>query len=90
MRKNLRQEIELKLHRYHLLQDEAWDDVIADQLKTFPSSQQELFYLRYIKKKSEREICEELHIEKTTYYNWVNNILSDMAIAAAYARLIEP
>ena len=90
MKKELRQEIELRLYRYSQMQASAWDNVIAAQIKKMPKQQQQLFCMRYIEKKSEREICADLHIERATYYNWINSIVNDMAIAAAYARLIEP
>lgn len=90
MRKELRQEIELKLYRYSELRSSGWDNMISKQIKEMPKQQQQLFCMRYIEKKSEREICNNLHIERTTYYSWINNIINEIAIAAAYDRLIEP
>lgn len=90
MRKELRQEIELKLYRYSQLRSSGWDTMIARQIKQMPKQQQQLFCMRYVEKMSEREICNDLHIERSTYYSWINNIISDIAIAAAYERLIEP
>lgn len=90
MRKELRQEIELRLYRYSQPRASGWDDMIAQQIKEMPTQQQQLFCMRYIEKKSEREICNNLHIERTTYYSWINNIINEIAIAAAYERLIEP
>lgn len=90
MKKEMRQEIELRLYKYSQPSASSWNVVIAGQLKLMPKQQQRLFCMRYIEKKSEREICNDLHIERTTYYSWVNSIINDIAIAAAYDRLIEP
>ena len=90
MKKELRQEIELRLFRYSQLREASWDNMIAEQIKKMPKQQQQLLCMRYVEKKSEREICNDLHIERATYYNWINNILNEIAIAAAYERLIEP
>lgn len=90
MRKELRQEIELKLYKYSQPSKSGWNVVIARQLKQMPGQQRRLFCMRYIEKRSEQDICNDLHIERATYYNWINNIINDIAIAAAYNRLIEP
>ncbi|MGN1167176.1 MAG: DUF1492 domain-containing protein [Lachnospiraceae bacterium] len=90
MKKELRQEIELKLYRYSEAKDTSWNRIIADYVKTMPKQQQQLMCMRYVEKKTEKQICEGLHIERSTYYSWINTMLNDLAIAAAYERLIEP
>lgn len=90
MKKELRQEIELKLHKYSQAKDSAWGRIISAQIKKMPQQQQQLLCMRYIEKKSEKEICADLHIERATYYNWISTIINEIAIAAAYERLIEP
>lgn len=90
MRKELRQAIEMRLHKYSQLNESDWNNTIAQQVKHMPRQQQQLFCMRYIEKKSEKEICNELHIERATYYNWINSMINEIAIAAAYERLIEP
>lgn len=90
MKKELRQEIELKLHKYSRAEDTAWGKIIAAKIKEMPKQQQQLLCMRYIEKKSEKEICSDLHIERATYYKWVSDIINEIAIAAAYERMIEP
>lgn len=90
MKREMRQEIELKLYKYAQASDTAWGNIIAAQIKSMPKQQQQLLCMRYIEKKSEKEICNDLHIERATYYNWVSAIINEIAITAAYERLIEP
>ena len=90
MKRELRHEIELKMYKYSQAADSAWGKIIAAQIKAMPRQQRQLFCMRYIEKKPEKEICSGLHIERSTYYSWVSDIINDVAIAAAYERLIEP
>ncbi|MGN0695055.1 MAG: DUF1492 domain-containing protein [Lentihominibacter sp.] len=90
MRKELRQEIELKLYSYSSLKDAQWGRLIGKVLEELPDQMRQLACMRYIERQSEREICSSLHIERAAYYNWVNRIINEVAIAAAYERLIEP
>lgn len=91
MRKELRQLIESHLYNYcHAGTDPAWMMLIGMHLAGLEEEELKLIELRYKDKKSEREICRRLHIEKSTYYAKITNIIQDIAIIAAYERLINP
>lgn len=92
MRKGIRHEIEARLYKYAAGQEESatWRETVAAELEKLPAQQLQLFNLRYKEKKSEREICRKLHIERSTYYSWISDIVQDVAILAAYHKLIKP
>lgn len=90
MRKEVRQEIELQLYRFKRNSCSPWADLIKKEMENMESTRRKLLQLRYIEKKPEKEICSLLHIERSTYYSWLNNIIQEIAIAAAYERLINP
>lgn len=92
MRKGIRHEIEARLYKYAACQEEnkTWQETIAAELEKLPATQLQLFNLRYKDRKSEREICRKLHIERSTYYSWISDIVQDVAILAAYHKLIKP
>lgn len=87
MRKEVRQEIEARL--YNPLSEE-WEKVINLQVEQLSKPQQRLYTLRYKKRQTERQICDALHIERATYYNWVSTLIHDVALQAAYHNLIKP
>ena len=90
MRKEMRQEIELQLYKFKRDGCSPWADLISREMENMEAQRKELLQLRYIEKKPEKEICSLLHIERSTYYSWLNNIIQEIAIAAAYERLINP
>lgn len=92
MRKGIRHEIEARLYKYAASQEEnkTWQETIAAELNKLQPQQLQLFELRYKERKSEREICRKLHIERSTYYSWISDIVQDVAILAAYHKLIKP
>lgn len=92
MRKDLRHEIEARLYKYATDQEEgkAWQAIIEAALKELSPQQLQLFNLRYRDKRTEKEICRKLHIERSTYYSWISDIVQDVAILAAYYRMIKP
>lgn len=50
----------------------------------------DLIELRYEKKMDVIPTCRKIHISYTTYYAWREEILSAVAIHAAYKQLIKP
>lgn len=91
MKKELRHLIESHLYNYcGSGTDPQWMLLIAMHLKGLPEEDLKLVELRYKERQSEREICRRLHIEKSTYYAKITNIIQDIAIIAAYERLINP
>ena len=49
-----------------------------------------LIELRYQRRRKEVQICMELHISQRLYYDWISDILQDVALMAAYEKLIKP
>lgn len=91
MKKELRQLIESHLYNYcQNGTDPNWTMVIGVYLTGLEEEDLKLVELRYKERQSEREICRRLHIEKSTYYAKITNIIQDLAIIAAYERLINP
>lgn len=92
MRKNIRHEIEARLYKYAagLENSKDWREIIEAELEELTPQQRKLFKMRYKEKQSEREICQKLHIERSTYYSWISDIVQDVAILAAYYRKIKP
>lgn len=89
MRKDIRHEIEARLYQYAQGEaSKAWQAIIDAELKELTTQQATLFNMRYRDRKSEREICRKLHIERSTYYSWVSDIVQDIALLAAYYRMI--
>lgn len=91
MKRELRREIESMLYNYCAGNaDPAWMLLIAAHLSQMPEEALQLFELRYKRHKSEREICRRMHIEKSTYYSRISEIINDIAVLAAYEQLIQP
>lgn len=92
MRKEIRHEIEARLYKYAKGQErsKAWQMIMMSELEKLTEQQKRLFALRYKDKKTEKEICRILHIERSTYYAWINDILQGIALTAAYEKIIKP
>ena len=91
MKKEHRHLIESHLYNYcQSGTDPRWTHLIAMHLSGLEEEDLKLVELRYKERKSEREICRRLHIEKSTYYAKITNIIQDLAIIAAYERLFNP
>lgn len=91
MKRELRQLIESHLYNYcDTGTDPQWMLLIGMHLKGLTEEELNLVNLRYKEKRSEREICRRLHIEKSTYYAKITNIINDIAMVASYEHLINP
>ena len=92
MNKRIRREIEYHFRNYNALEeDNPWRNVIdAVYMKYKGTEKGKLMELRYQRKKSEVQICMELHISQRLYYDWVSAIINDAALMAAYEKLIKP
>ena len=86
MHKHLRQDIESQLYRHTTI----WQPVIDAVIKTLPDQQQTLYRLRYVERLTEREICQQMHIERSYYYSLITGLINDIAVTAAYYHLINP
>ena len=92
MNKKIRKEIEYNLRNFNYLDPaNPWRNVIESVLIKYQDSEKgRLIELRYFRGKSEVQICMELYISKRLYYDWIKEILHDVALMAAYEKLIKP
>lgn len=84
--------IEKKLYGYKKLDaNDPWKNVIDSVLQKYQGTEKgELIKLRYFRRKSEVQICMELYISRRSYYSWIQDIINDLTIMAAYEHLIKP
>lgn len=92
MDKKIRKEIEYNLRNYKNLDSaDPWNNVITAVINKYQDTEKgKLIDLRYQKRRREVQICMELHISQRLYYDWINDILQDVALMAAYEKLIKP
>lgn len=92
MNKRIRREIEYHLRIYKDLEPaDPWRNVIDSVITKYQDTEKgRLIELRYFRNKSEVQICMELYISKRLYYDWIKEILQDVALMAAYEKLIKP
>lgn len=92
MNKRIRKEIEAKLREYkNLSPADPWKNVIDSVLTKYKGTEKgRLIELRYYHKRREVQVCMELHISQRLYYDWINQIIQDVALMAAYEKLIKP
>lgn len=92
MNKKIRKEIENKLRNYkNLSPADPWRNVIDSVLTKYKDTEKgRLIDLRYNKNRREVQVCMELHISQRLYYDWINQIIQDVALMAAFEKLIKP
>lgn len=92
MRNELRHEIESRLYNYCKETEDnfKWVLLIAAHLEGLEEIKLRLFEMRYKERKKEKEICDRLHIDRATYYNYISDIIQNIALIASYERLIRP
>lgn len=67
-----------------------WGIAINSALKFYENTQKyNLIFNRYALERSEVQLCMSFHIEKTTLYNWVNEIISTTLLFAAMNGLVQ-
>lgn len=81
-----------KLKQSNKHEDKEWVKVIDGIKEKYPESTEigKLIKYKYEMKLKELDICLLLHIERATYYSWVNKVINEITLRAAYARLIIP
>jgi len=80
----------IKLTRPDLVEKEKWLKVIEGTIQHFQGTEKgRLLQKKYFDELGERHICQELHIERATYYNWRNEIVFYTALLAAQKGLIK-
>lgn len=80
----------VKLTRPDLIEKEKWLKVVEGTIQHFEGTDKgRLLQKKYLNGLGERHICQELLIERATYYNWRNEIVLYAAILAAQYGLIK-
>ena len=72
-------------------EEKKWHEIIAAIKEKYEGTEfGNLIRYRYEMKLKEEKICYLLHIERPTYYAWLNKINNEVTLRAAYERLIKP
>ncbi|NPV44819.1 MAG: DUF1492 domain-containing protein [Firmicutes bacterium] len=80
----------VKLTRPDLVEKEKWLKVIEGTIQHFQGTEKgRLLQKKYFDQLGERYVCEELHIERTTYYRWREEIVVYTAMLAIQEGLIK-
>ena len=92
MNKKIRKEVENHLRNYQNLDSaDPWHNVITAVINKYRDTEKgKLIDLRYQRGHREVQICMALHISQRLYYDWIDDILQDAALMAAYEKLIKP
>jgi len=79
----------IKLTRPELVEKEKWLKVIEGTIQHYKGTEKgRLLQKKYFDQLGERHICRELHIERTTYYRWREEIVIYAALLAVQYGLI--
>lgn len=71
--------------------DQQWSEIVERIFAKYEGTEMgNLLHFKYEMKLPEQQIFEKLHVEKTTYYVWRNQIVNEMTFQAAYQRLLKP
>ena len=94
MKKKTRKIIEAHLRSYNKNlnednEDEAWNKIIKNRLDQMNKEEIELVEMRYFKRKKINYITYELYMSRNKYFSMIDNILTEIALDAAYQHLIE-
>jgi phage transcriptional activator, RinA family len=80
----------IKLTRESILEKERWIKVINQVIKHYNETEKgKLLQKKYFDELGERHICQELHIERATYYRWREEIVIYTAMLALQEGLIK-
>lgn len=80
----------IKLLKPSILEKEKWVMVVEKTIAHFYKEDKgKLIRLKYFEQKNRKYICEKLHIERRTYYTWINEIILYMALLAQKYGLID-
>jgi len=80
----------IKLVRPDIVEKEKWLKVIEGTIQHFQGTEKgRLLQKKYFDQLGERHICQELHIERATYYNWRNEIVLYAALLAVQEGLLK-
>lgn len=80
----------IKLVRPDIVEKEKWLKVIEGTIQHFQGTEKgRLLQKKYFDQLGERHICRELHIERTTYYRWREEIVLYTALLATQYGLIK-
>ncbi|XCH78878.1 MAG: hypothetical protein WHF31_15350 [Candidatus Dehalobacter alkaniphilus] len=71
--------------------DQSWSKIIDHIKEKYAGKPQgNLIQFKFEQKLKEETILYMLNIERTTYYAWLNKIINEITLMAAYERLIIP
>lgn len=68
---------------------DKWTEIIEKELANMGKEYQQLYELRFVRRLNENKICNTLHIERTTYYKYVRDIIENVWSAARENKLFD-
>lgn len=89
MKRKTRLNIEQYLRAYPDGNSKEWNELIETNLKALNEEEQKLIDLRFFKKKKINYITYELFMSRNKCFSMLDNILTEIALDAAYHHLIE-
>ena len=91
MKRKTRKVIEkyLRLYKKDLQENQKWNEIISNRLMSLTEYEKELIKLRYFEGKNINYITYELYMSRCKYFSTIDNILTEIALDAAYYHLLK-
>lgn len=91
IKKKIKKKIEYYLYTYKkdLEENSKWNSIIKKRLEDLDELESDIIRLRYFEKKKINYITYELFISRCKYFDMLDNILTEIALDAAYHHLIK-
>lgn len=79
----------LRLYEKDLEENKKWNEVIKNRIDKLSESEREVIKLRYFEGKNINYITYELYMSRCKYFSTIDNILTEIALDAAYNHLLK-
>ena len=89
MERKTRKLIEKRLRQYKSKENIQWNKIINNNLNKLNDIEKQLIELRYFEGKTINYVTYELYMSRCKYFDTVDNILTEIALDAAYYHLIK-
>lgn len=88
MTKKTRKIVERYLRQYQKKENKEWDEIISNRLNQLSDNDRRLIEMRYFENKNINYITYELFMSRCKYFSMIDNILTEIALDAAYYHLL--
>ena len=79
----------LRQYKKNLEENQKWNEIIEKRLNELNEEEIKLIKMRYFERKSINFITYELYMSRGKYFSMVNDILTEIALDAAYNHLLK-